>query len=400
MPRVPDLTPSSSSFSGRYAPGDVLAGRFRVVGLIGEGGMGEVYLVDDLQLGHPVALKLLPADVAASPVLFRIAMVVLAGHVLVSLSHAGGHFDLLKQPDLLGFSVRWSLYQAALIWISYVALEPTIRRYWPHAMISWTRALGGRLRDALVGRDVLIGLVVGLGAGVLTVLAPRVIPRLATASFWGAEATLNGPLSYVCEVLHVATDGLMYALLFVSVLALLQIVVRRRRVALVAWVLIGGALALIGTPDEGGRWLPLVFSLLAFVIVVVVMTRVGMVALVLTTILMSQAGMLVLAPDHSAWRNGAIAAAGGRAARVGVPHVPRRARGAADGLVSASSGPPRSPAQRGIEAGRIDPGVSSVHSSSRPWALAQAEGRRRTNGDALRPSSATSVGRSDERSDE
>ena len=32
---------------------------------------------------------------------FRIAMVVLAGHVLVALSHAGGHFDVLKQPQLL-----------------------------------------------------------------------------------------------------------------------------------------------------------------------------------------------------------------------------------------------------------------------------------------------------------
>lgn len=48
-------------------PPDSQIGAYKVIGLIGAGGMGQVYLARDSTLGRDVALKVLPAAVAANP---------------------------------------------------------------------------------------------------------------------------------------------------------------------------------------------------------------------------------------------------------------------------------------------------------------------------------------------
>ena len=49
-----------------------------------------------------------------------------------------------------------------MLWIWYLALEPYVRRRWPWLMVGWNRLLAGRWRDPLVGRDLLLGGLLGV----------------------------------------------------------------------------------------------------------------------------------------------------------------------------------------------------------------------------------------------
>jgi tetratricopeptide (TPR) repeat protein len=72
LPPDHDLTTRSATLpltqtgSLDFTRGDIVAGRYQIVNLLGHGGMGEVYRADDLRVGQPVALKFVTLNANAA----------------------------------------------------------------------------------------------------------------------------------------------------------------------------------------------------------------------------------------------------------------------------------------------------------------------------------------------
>ncbi len=87
--------------------------------------------------------------------------------------HANSLFD---EYSLMVNILSQTLFWAVLVWMSYLALEPTARRRWPELLISWSRLLAGRVRDPLVGRDLLLGGLAGIAFRLLSDLGAVISP--------------------------------------------------------------------------------------------------------------------------------------------------------------------------------------------------------------------------------
>ncbi len=70
-------------------------------------------------------------------------------------------------PERVLLATGVSLCWAFLAWLAYIGLEPLVRRIWPQSAISWSRMLTGRLRDPLLGRDILAGVFAGCATDVV-----------------------------------------------------------------------------------------------------------------------------------------------------------------------------------------------------------------------------------------
>ena len=96
----------SSRYEGRFLPGTLIAGRYRIIALLGRGGMGEVYRADDLSLGQQVALKFLPEAVTDEEMLERFRNEVRTAR-RISHPNVCRVFDIGQTEDQVFFSMEY-----------------------------------------------------------------------------------------------------------------------------------------------------------------------------------------------------------------------------------------------------------------------------------------------------
>ncbi len=139
--------------------------------------------------------------------------------------YAGGPIDrwMFAQEGIGG-----ALFSALFMYLAYLALEPYVRRRWPHFLVSWTRLFAGRISDARVGRDVLLGCLFGILMGIIGQLPSSLASWI---NIPGQTPSLLSPGNFSSALSYVIVN-VGYALMFTfaMVLALLLGVLVTRRV--------------------------------------------------------------------------------------------------------------------------------------------------------------------------
>jgi serine/threonine-protein kinase len=229
---------------------------------------------------------------------------------LLQLAAAGMEADYAPTINYILPTIALILGRALIlsgaVWLGYIALEPHVRRIWPHTMIAWSRILAGGFRDPLVGRDILIGGVAGVGMALLPPLLDILVIRLGTPPgipTTGSMTVLLGFRHYAGQLCQVLSASVLQAMLLFLWLFLLRIIVRRLWIAVAIALLINAVQnALIASANPV---LMVVFALVLSGVFIFVLMRFGLLATIATWFFSTLLVVFPMTTDLSAWYAGA-----------------------------------------------------------------------------------------------
>jgi serine/threonine-protein kinase len=235
---------------------------------------------------------------------FRLAAYTVISGLVAWLLFADHVSDLAAEAKLAGRALGAVLVLALLVWVLYLALEPYVRRLWPHALISWTRLLGGRIIDARVGSDVLIGIATAGATAVAMALCFHLLPLVGQPaprpSPYGFDALLG-----VREVAAVMILGEVNAAALGMSLVLMILLLR---LAVPEWLAVALVLVIASFPDALGSDLSLGVGLLVGIATLAVPTlillRFGLLAAITNIYVLNVLASLPLTPDLGSWMGG------------------------------------------------------------------------------------------------
>ena len=176
-------------------------------------------------------------------------------------------------------AIGLALFDGALAWIVYVALEPFIRRRWPHILISWNRLLTGQFRDPLVARDVLVGLILGGVLALINGLAyvvPGWLGKPSPAPSYSSIVYLDTARRFVGDLLSALPNQFLQALYLFFLFFLLRLVLRKE------WLAGLGFLVILSVKNGLGGDYPAILAAQTAVVclaILLILTRFGLAAL-------------------------------------------------------------------------------------------------------------------------
>jgi serine/threonine-protein kinase len=195
-------------------------------------------------------------------------------------------------------AVCTSVFYGVLLWTVYLALEPFVRRQWPQVLVSWTSVLTGRF-DAIVGRDVLIGVALGVWFALLFRIISLTSPGETTVSFPGDVDVLLGLRSTLGVVLEEAPYAIRNVLLYFFILFVFRVLLRNRWAAILAFTAFFTVLQALGNDRP---WLGALLGILYFGSAAVVIVRFGgLLAFVVGAFVSALLFDVVVTVDTSAW---------------------------------------------------------------------------------------------------
>lgn len=187
--------------------------------------------------------------------------------------------SILGEMTILATIIKEGVTTAAVAGLIYSALEPQFRRLWPEILISWSRLLAGEIRDPLVGRDVLIGSLLGLVAYATVVLQ-------GVLQIWVFGKPIE-PISHYFQwdgLIHGFADSvnflivaLIQSLIFIFILFIALFTSRRKWIALGAIFLLYVIIGLTQPGYQDQLPLKIAFELILALTLTVAIKRFGIV---------------------------------------------------------------------------------------------------------------------------
>jgi Protein kinase domain len=236
---------------------------------------------------------------------FKLALFVFLVITLARLIDTDHVPELGGEVWLFFQSVSLALSIATLTWIFYIALEPFLRRRWSELLISWSRLMAGDFRDPLVGRDILVGGLLGLckaAADYLTVLVPRWSGVAVSPLTGGNTEAFSGVGGRAVQFLHLFAEPVFLAILLSFLLLLLLIVLRKKWLAMAAmWLII-----FLTDVDfvRGHQWIVWLSLLLTATFITLAAARFGLLALYSLLLFSHLASGFPMTSDFSSWYAG------------------------------------------------------------------------------------------------